>query len=313
MPFAPEFDDVYMTIKSSVESTSKEGKHRCFRLDESRPAGRITDRLLAELRSASLCIADLTGTRPNVMWEIGFAMALAKPTILITQNIDDLPFDIKDMQTISYDRNRLNTTLATSLRQSIVDTLACVTKENRNRPSEGPSSEDFGALLTEVSQLREMMSEAMRAWKGAEPRGSETKDQLGQVIGNWVNQESGSHLYTRLIGSDLVTSYCYSGNKELTGVYYAWRRIGEYWFARYKWLNAEPSGFTFLRVQSPETLAGAWWSSEDEVHGTNTPPKHAGVPSTWIRQESSTLPRWAQSFFTEVERDGLAAVLARSG
>ena len=36
MPFAPEFDDVYATIRASVEGASRENPLRCFRLDESR-------------------------------------------------------------------------------------------------------------------------------------------------------------------------------------------------------------------------------------------------------------------------------------
>src|SRR5258708_3446356 len=100
MPYAPEFEDVYATIQSIVEGVRGDNPLRCFRLDESRPAGRITARLIREIESASVCIADLTGTRPNIMWEVGYAMALGKPTILITQDPSELPFDIRDMETL---------------------------------------------------------------------------------------------------------------------------------------------------------------------------------------------------------------------
>lgn len=91
MPFATDFDDVYAVIKATVESSTTDAKGRCFRLDESRPAGRITDRLLTELRSATICIADLTENKPNVMWELGFAMALEKPVIIVTQSVATMP------------------------------------------------------------------------------------------------------------------------------------------------------------------------------------------------------------------------------
>jgi hypothetical protein len=55
MPFAAEFDDVYQAIKGGVEDAVSETGGKCFRLDESRPAGRITDRLLTELRTAAFC------------------------------------------------------------------------------------------------------------------------------------------------------------------------------------------------------------------------------------------------------------------
>ena len=43
MPFAADFDDVYAVIKATVETAAVDIEGRCFRLDESRPAGRITD------------------------------------------------------------------------------------------------------------------------------------------------------------------------------------------------------------------------------------------------------------------------------
>ncbi len=115
MPFASEFDDVYATIKGVIESSTMTQNGRCFRLDDARPAGRITDRLLSELRAATLCVADLTGNKPNVMWELGFAMALGKPAIVVTQTLNDLPFDIKDMQSIEYQRHHLNSSLSIPL------------------------------------------------------------------------------------------------------------------------------------------------------------------------------------------------------
>jgi nucleoside 2-deoxyribosyltransferase len=85
MPFASEFDDVYATIKTSVESVIAPQGGKCFRLDDARPAGSITNRLLQEIQAATICVADITGNIPNVMWEVGYAMALEKPIILITK------------------------------------------------------------------------------------------------------------------------------------------------------------------------------------------------------------------------------------
>src|SRR5262245_57270157 len=116
MPFAREFDDVYSTIKNTIDSILAERRGTCFRLDESRPAGRITERLFREIHACEMCVADVTGTKPNVMWELGYAMALEKPTILLTQALTDLPFDVKDLQSIEYDRNHLNQTLGVPLK-----------------------------------------------------------------------------------------------------------------------------------------------------------------------------------------------------
>jgi nucleoside 2-deoxyribosyltransferase len=100
MPFSQDFDDVYVTVKASVTNATSVNR-RCFRLDEAQPAGRITERLLKELRSATLVVADITGNRPNVMWELGFAMALGHGS----HNMLGAPKDLQDLLSSSKHRS----------------------------------------------------------------------------------------------------------------------------------------------------------------------------------------------------------------
>jgi hypothetical protein len=123
MPFSAEFDDVYQAIRNSLESSVAGEQITCRRLDEIKSAGRITDDLLGELREAVICVADLTGNKPNVMWEVGYAMALNKPLLLVTQELDSLPFDIKDMRTIKYNRDFIARTLGQPLIEAFRETL----------------------------------------------------------------------------------------------------------------------------------------------------------------------------------------------
>ena len=51
--------------------------------------------LWKRIGSATLVVADLTGSDPGVMYELGMAHAAGTPTMIITQNIDDVPFDGK--------------------------------------------------------------------------------------------------------------------------------------------------------------------------------------------------------------------------
>jgi hypothetical protein len=101
MPFKEELNPVLDAIREAVDRAS-EGL-RCVRLDDLRHAGRITDDLARAIESAKVCIADLSGMNPNVMWEIGFAMSREKPMILLAQETDNLPFDIRDFRIIRYD------------------------------------------------------------------------------------------------------------------------------------------------------------------------------------------------------------------
>lgn len=53
--------------------------------------------------SAQIVICDCTGKNPNVFYELGIAHSLGKKTICITQNSDDIPFDIKHLRYIQYE------------------------------------------------------------------------------------------------------------------------------------------------------------------------------------------------------------------
>jgi hypothetical protein len=54
---------------------------------------------------AQIVIADLTGMNPNVYYELGLAHALRKKTVLLSQNFDDIPFDLRPYRHIFYEDN----------------------------------------------------------------------------------------------------------------------------------------------------------------------------------------------------------------
>jgi len=53
--------------------------------------------------SSEFILADVTGKNPNVMYEIGMAHTIGKPVIIITQQIDDVPFDLRHYRCIVYE------------------------------------------------------------------------------------------------------------------------------------------------------------------------------------------------------------------
>ena len=122
MPFRPEFDAVFKTVKSALEDAQV---NESLRMDEIRSAGRITVDMQAELQAADFCIADLTDLNPNVMWETGYAGALLKPTIVISQSVERLPFDIHDIRVLKYTLDKLDKEngLRESLKEAITHTM----------------------------------------------------------------------------------------------------------------------------------------------------------------------------------------------
>jgi hypothetical protein len=311
MPFAKEFDDVYAAIKTNVEAIVSSRGGRCFRLDESRPAGPITDRLLREIEAAAFCVADVTGNIPNVMWEVGYAMALGKPIILITQNIAGLPFDIKDLQGLEYNRSQISRTLGEPLRKMTLDTIqAFDTHKPLPDPLKG-RDELVGTLLIEIKDLKNMLSSAVKSMGGSLDAARAPQPDVSALEGIWVNEKNGSHYYAKVINGELVVPYCFSGNDQLTAVYYNWRRAGDYWFAKFVWLDPEISGFAFLRQESLDVLTGAWWSDYDMNAIPDAPPPQAGVSFQWDRQKDMEVPNWALQFLADVQKMGLANRIAQ--
>ena len=66
---------------------------------------------------------DLTGCNPNVIGEVGYAMALRKPVIFISQDVGSLPFDLCLMRTIQYACHSLAETLERQLGEAFAKHL----------------------------------------------------------------------------------------------------------------------------------------------------------------------------------------------
>ena len=94
----PEFEDVLDAIK---EAARRCGIH-AERVDEPQSNERITDRILESIRKAEYVIADLTGARPNVFYEAGYAQGLKKTPIYIARQGTKLEFDLKDYPVIFF-------------------------------------------------------------------------------------------------------------------------------------------------------------------------------------------------------------------
>ena len=99
MPFDEEVDDVYdHFMKPLLESVGFE----VDRADDIDSQQNILRDILELIDKSELIVADLTNGNPNVFYELGLAHALRKPVILLTQNIDEVPFDLKSYRLLEY-------------------------------------------------------------------------------------------------------------------------------------------------------------------------------------------------------------------
>jgi len=99
MPFDAKFSDIY---KFGIKGAAEDVDAYAERLDEQIFVEGMLDRIFNQISRADIIVADMTGRNPNVFYEVGYAHALGKITLLLTQNADDIPFDLKHRQHTVY-------------------------------------------------------------------------------------------------------------------------------------------------------------------------------------------------------------------
>ena len=102
MPFADTYNDIY---HYGIKKTINECGYYCERVDEQTFEGTILSRIYNQIQKADLVISDMTDRNPNVFYETGYAHALQKKVILLTQKEDDIPFDLKHYPHVIYNGN----------------------------------------------------------------------------------------------------------------------------------------------------------------------------------------------------------------
>jgi hypothetical protein len=159
------------------------------RADDAYRPSAITHDIWVLARKAKLIIADLSGKNPNVFYELGLAHALAKPAIMITDSEEDVPFDLRSLRVIFYNRRDPNwgEKLQRSIKTAIQEVLASPSdavlptfllqesmntmKRDLNRLKRSPQNKELLKLehgpqqitngATQVSRPRMSMEEAM--------------------------------------------------------------------------------------------------------------------------------------------------------
>lgn len=103
MQFTNEYNTLYNdVIKPVVESYELE----CVRADEFYTSSPIIKDIVDSIKESYIIIAEITPDNPNVFYEIGYAHAINKPTILLCdKKRDKLPFDVSGFRTLFYENS----------------------------------------------------------------------------------------------------------------------------------------------------------------------------------------------------------------
>jgi hypothetical protein len=107
MPFREDSESSIVwreVIRGDLFASSSPLSHqlRCVRADELLGSRPIMQDVREHIADAHVVIADLTDSNPNVYYELGLAHELHKPSVLIVQRGEHLPFDISHLRAIRY-------------------------------------------------------------------------------------------------------------------------------------------------------------------------------------------------------------------
>ena len=122
-PYKKPFDTIYTDhIKPSIESIKGLA---CLRADDIYDNRPIIEDIWRCTNEARIIISELTGRNANVFYETGIAHTIGKEVILITQSMDDVPFDLRHLRCIVYEYTpRGIKNLESNLKSTVLNILA---------------------------------------------------------------------------------------------------------------------------------------------------------------------------------------------
>src|SRR4051812_43366777 len=95
MPFGGWFDQYWEQIyRPAITDAGLEPQ----RADDVFRPGTIMRDVWLYTRKADLLLADLTSRNGNVFYELGLAHAIGKPVVLVSESIEDVPFDLRGLR-----------------------------------------------------------------------------------------------------------------------------------------------------------------------------------------------------------------------
>lgn len=128
-PFGEPFDTYFTHI---VKPALEDCGLYAIRGDSLYRPTTIVDDIWQGIREAKLLIAELTDRNPNVFYELGLAHAISKPVILISKSIDDVPFDLRSIRVLVYDKdhpdwgNKLRLSLTKAIKEVLKNPTSAI-------------------------------------------------------------------------------------------------------------------------------------------------------------------------------------------
>lgn len=193
MPFGDWFDDYYRDLyRPSIIKAGLEPK----RSDDLCKPSQIVQDIWECTKKAKVLLADLTGKNPNVFYELGLAHALGKPVVLVTESIEHIPFDLRSLRCIIYEKNQPNwgnvlkreitlaiTEVISDPGESILQTFVDTEKKMSSKRQNLPLKRQVSALQDRVEILSRQNMELNKLKHSIGP------NEATEIIRRYLNQD----------------------------------------------------------------------------------------------------------------------------
>jgi hypothetical protein len=170
-PFGSWFDEYYELLFTPA---IKDAGLEPIRADDLYKTGSIVNDIWDLTKDARILLADLSGKNPNVFYELGLAHAIAKPVVLITDNIDDVPFDLRSLRVIPYNKhlsdwgNQLKRAISAAIKETLAHPGTSIlatflnTQQAAQSSKVSPERKAILEMRQEIESLRNQMSSISR-------------------------------------------------------------------------------------------------------------------------------------------------------
>ena len=156
MPFKEPFETYYrVIIKPAISGANLDVK----RGDSLFTPTPIMGDVWHMIQDAKVLVAELTEKNANVFYELGLAHAIGKSVILISETMDDVPFDLQQLRVILYDKNdpawgnKLKTSLTNALQETVHSPVDAVPPMFRKKvKSQAPADSEMSLRILDLER-----------------------------------------------------------------------------------------------------------------------------------------------------------------
>ena len=206
-PYNGRYDRIY---KPAIEAAG----FVAYRVDEDKGASVITQKIEEEIRNAHICFADISENNPNVWYEVGFAFACGKQTVMVCnkerREMNKLPFDIKVKRVIPYAAVDNHKHACSGFKQEITEEIQA--KAANVAPVSAPA-EKTGVFQTPIHDDELYVIKCILGASGGYVQPQCLRDQLSY---KFCNNMQGNLAIDGLLVRDIAKFSTYDGSFYLT-------------------------------------------------------------------------------------------------